>query len=231
MSHAYRVSVYRDNEDTFVTRLDCGDSLESDLDDLRSFVKEFVTRPIGGEVYENMGVLSISITGPFDSATLATLELSPEERLEQAESLEDRICSLGQAAKGRLEKGDLEGARAYAIELQDWASKSTDHPLNGGAQAECHIVLGRIAMKEGRMEDAKSHLQAAGNVPGSPTLNTFGPNMSLARELLLVGEQSAVISYLESCRTFWLLGHSDLDKWIQDIRVGRIPEFGANLVY
>ena len=39
-------------------------------------------------------------------------------------------------------------------------------------------------MDEGRIEEAKRHLLAAGRSSGSPVLGSFGPNMSLAKDLL-----------------------------------------------
>jgi len=38
-------------------------------------------------------------------------------------------------------------------------------------------------LKEGKVEDAKHYLLEAGKTPGSPQLNSFGPDMSLAEEL------------------------------------------------
>lgn len=55
--------------------------------------------------------------------------------------------------------------------------------------------------------------------------------MSLARDLLLAGETDAVLEHLEDCRTLWEMGSESLDRWRDEVRIGRIPDFGANLDY
>jgi hypothetical protein len=55
--------------------------------------------------------------------------------------------------------------------------------------------------------------------------------MSLAKELLECGEPEAVLRYFELCRIFWGSHGEVLDRWTEDVRAGRIPQFGANLVY
>ena len=76
----------------------------------------------------------------------------------------------------------------------------------------------------------------AGNTKGSPQLNSFGPNMLLAKELLEIGEMEIVIAYMELCKQFWhstmrLVAGRPLKKWKQSIENGEIPDFGANLNY
>ena len=41
--------------------------------------------------------------------------------------------------------------------------------------------------------------------PGSPQLNSFGPIMSLAEELLEQGEPDTVLEFFAECRKFWKL--------------------------
>jgi hypothetical protein len=92
-----------------------------------------------------------------------------------------------------------------------------------------NLILGRIALRDGDMEKAKEHLLAAGQTPGSPQLNSFGPNMALARELLEKGEKQAVLEYFERCGSFWK--RAELESWARDVKAGEIPDFGANLDY
>ena len=57
----------------------------------------------------------------------------------------------------------------------------------------------------------------------------YGPNMSLAKDLLEKGERQVVLDYFALCRRFWNYGR--LDDWSQQVKEGKIPDFGANLVY
>ncbi len=45
------------------------------------------------------------------------------------------------------------------------------------------------------------------------------------------GERDAVVEYFELCRKFWKMDTGRLDQWSQQAKAGKIPDFGANLVY
>ena len=62
-------------------------------------------------------------------------------------------------------------------------------------------------------------------------MDSFGPNMSLAKGLLDKGERDVVLQYFDLCRKFWALGQSKLDEWTADVKSGTTPNFGANLLY
>ena len=99
-------------------------------------------------------------------------------------------------------------------------------------------LLGRVALREGRLDEAKRFLLAAGASPGSPQLDSFGPQPDLARELLARGERDVVLRYLELVGAFWardkgatpLGAHvaqanaATLERWKADIRAGRTPD-------
>ncbi len=60
--------------------------------------------------------------------------------------------------------------------------------------------------------------------PGSPTLNNFGPEMLLAKELLEAGDQPTVLKYLRLCQEFWK-DDGELNFWIDIVERGEIPDF------
>jgi tetratricopeptide (TPR) repeat protein len=172
---------------------------------------------------------------------LCDRELPPDDSGEELTEEQKRtlavlstIWRLPELAKAAFAASEFEQARNYATELlQKAASPELDEFFrdDGNAIHHANLILGRLAFREGDIEHAKQYLIAAGKTNGSPQLNSFGPNMSLAKELLECGEQETVLRYFELCRKFWG-SHSDLlDQWTQDVRAGRIPEFGANLVY
>jgi hypothetical protein len=55
--------------------------------------------------------------------------------------------------------------------------------------------------------------------------------MSLAKDLLEKGERDMVLQCFELCRKFWNMDYGKLDEWSKEVKVGEIPNFGANLVY
>jgi len=135
------------------------------------------------------------------------------------------LRELGTSA---FQAGNIERATAYAEEMlegnaEDWNRGNRIHYGN--------LILGRIALLEGNTEEAKSRLVAAGETPGSPQLDSFGSDMTLARDLLEHGETDAVLEYLSLCSKFWELGRGDLDRWIAQIKDGTTPDFGRNLMF
>ena len=79
--------------------------------------------------------------------------------------------------------------------------------------------------------EAKKRLLASDDSKGSPQMNSFGPNMQLAKALLEKGERDAVLEYFQRCGRFWKMGQDQLAAWTAAVKKGEIPDFGANLNY
>jgi hypothetical protein len=133
-------------------------------------------------------------------------------------------------AKSAIEAGDLERAHAWAVQLLSQGTNDKRDWNYGNAIHHGHIILGRIALLLENLVEAREHLIAAGETPGSPQLNSFGPNMILAKELLEKGERDSVIRYFQLCANFWN-NRSELNTWTATVKSGGIPNFGANLAY
>jgi tetratricopeptide (TPR) repeat protein len=164
--------------------------------------------------------------------------MTPQQRLQRAmkeldaaKTSEERFYALNDAAKESFVVGKIEDARKCAQELIVLLPQFQRDWNYGNAMQDANLVLGRIAVHEGRIDDAKHYLLEAGKSPGSPQMDSFGPNMSLAKDLLEKGERQAVLDYFELCRKFWEMSDGRLDKWSQQVKDGKIPDFGANLVY
>ena len=136
-------------------------------------------------------------------------------------------------ARFAIEANEIDKAEAYASELLTMASSNPNASGYGEAIHHGNLVLGRVALRRGDIDSAKEYLIKAGQTPGGGTLGSFGPNMSLAKELLETGEKDTVVNYLELCKKFWDLGRKrqTLTRWIEEIRAGATPQFGANLIY
>lgn len=94
---------------------------------------------------------------------------------------------LENLAKFALEAGLIDDAKDFADTMltDDTAGWNSGNRIHHG-----NLILGRIALTQGDVAEAKTRLLAAGKTPGSPQLNSFGPNMMLAKELLELGELS-----------------------------------------
>jgi tetratricopeptide (TPR) repeat protein len=143
----------------------------------------------------------------------------------------DQLLTLARAS---LDAGELDRAQTLAKSLLALVPRLQADPRFSssvdGILHHSHLILGRVALRKGDIEAAKANLLDAGRVGGSATLSSFGPNMTLAKELLENGEKETVLQYLELCRKFWTFSNR-LDPWIEAIRKGQIPDFGANLYY
>ena len=126
-----------------------------------------------------------------------------------------------------LAAGKPEKAEKYAARLLEVVTEKEESWNYGNAIHEANIVLGRTALWSGKTEEARKFLLAAGRTPGSPQLNSFGPSMELAEELLKKGERETVLQYFELCRKFW--NNPDaierLDEWTKGVREGKTPKF------
>jgi len=81
------------------------------------------------------------------------------------------------------------------------------------------------------VEIAERELLLAGATPGSPQLDSFGPNMSLAKDLLEHKQSDTVVEYFRLCAKFWDLERGSLKRWSVLAKAGEMPDFGANLLY
>jgi len=151
-----------------------------------------------------------------------------EESLALAGTDEDRFYSLDDMASLAFNSGDLNKAADYSNELLKMSSLYKNNWNYGNATFDAHTMLGRVALKKGDIAGAKLHLIEAGKTHGSPQLDSFGPSMDLAKELLATGETAVVIEYLESCKRFWDCDYGSLSKWIKEIKATGTTNFSPN---
>jgi hypothetical protein len=142
-----------------------------------------------------------------------------------------RFYKLAGLAKLALEAEEIDKAQSYARELLALAPEYPKDWNYGNAIYYGYFVLGRVALRHGNVPLAAQYLIDAGSTPGSPQLNSFGPNVTLAKELLEKGQAAAVLQYFALCKNFWKLDHGRLDEWSATVRGGGIPNFTSNLNY
>jgi len=171
---------------------------------------------------------------------LALLGMDPATPKEQLAALEkkaadfkgeDLFDELPHLAKRAFAAGEIDKSESYAQQLLKMAP---DYPKSwnyGNAIFHGNAVLGRVALKRGDVKQADQYLLAAGATPGSPQLDSFGPNMTLAKELLEKNQTDVVLQFFQLCAKFWELNRGKLDQWSAEVRQGKIPFFGSNLSY
>ena len=185
------------------------------------------------------GILSAAAPSKGQGAPNAELSAAAQGRmmkitrgdLSAATNEVERFYALNRASKKALKAGKIEEARGFANELARLAPAYTNDWNYGNAIQDANQVLGRIALAEGNVAEAKKRLLDSADSKGSPQMNSFGPNMQLAKELLAKGESQVVLEYFNRCQRFWKMGADRLSAWGQAVNMGETPNFGPNLDY
>lgn len=227
----FRISYFDSEEGQVVgppDHLICDETFDESFEKLKGFIRAWMEK---NRSADEVGSLSLNLFGPFPVDQCTVDRRTPEQRLEEAESEKERFRSLGRAALSRFEAGDFAAAEQYTAELQEMLPAWGDLADSSDAIHHLHILRGRLALTHGDREEAKRHLLESASTEGSPVMCTFGPNMSLARDLLLAGEREVVLEYFHACRKFWEMGGESLDVWEMYVKAGRLPDFDGNLVY
>ena len=146
------------------------------------------------------------------SAEAAALILKNyEARLKTTDNSEQKFYLVTRLAPVAYSAGDMYKARSYSIGLLGMAGDFRADWNYGNAIHIGNLVLGRIALGSGDVAEAKRYLLESGKTIGSPQLNSFGPNMTLAKELLERGERQVVLDYFKLCAVFWKMENERLN--------------------
>jgi hypothetical protein len=180
-----------------------------------------------GELYAHQARSS-----PAGSPALAQTAASAVRELEKAWNLSGSSNTdplLSRIAKLAVVAGEDPKAVQYAtVLLNTFKPGGGQSPLTvGGPIHDGNMVLGQVALHRGDRAGAEQYLLKAGATPGSPQMQRFGPNFSLARDLLAAGSRDVVIRYCDEVAKFW--GDGKLATWRAAIAAGRTPDFGDNL--
>lgn len=141
----------------------------------------------------------------------------------------DKFYAAPRAAMAAYTLAEYPLSRDLAIMSLEWAPSFQDNWNYGNAVHFAHTALGLLALGSGDNRAAVEELRLSGETPGSPQLNSFGPSMRLARDLLRAGESAAVLSYLQQCRRFWKMGDIWLGMWEKKVARGAMPTFFMQL--
>lgn len=142
----------------------------------------------------------------------------------------NRFYSLEDLMEAAYKSNDM----AATIKLaQEYLELASAYPCNwnyGNAIHDANRYLGFVALKGGDVDGAAVFLLRAGKSSGSPQLNTFGPELDLADELLQLGKAETVRVYLADIKKFWEMDQGKVQEWLADIDKGgrpRINRFAA----
>jgi len=167
-----------------------------------------------------------------DKKTIASQLVAAQEKvIRTLPKAEDKFHMTREITPLAFNAGDQVMAGMYAKDLLIQAESMKDDWDYGNAVHTANLVLGRIALAAGDIDEAKRLLLLAGKTPGSPQLESFGPDMLFAKELLEKGEKDVVIQYFTLCSAFWKMDDGKLAQWKTEVQNNEIPDFGPNVRY
>lgn len=110
---------------------------------------------------------------------------------------------LCQSAWRALRRGDVEKAEFLAKQSLHQAKHTARNWNYGNVIHDANQILGLGALRRGDVKRAKRFLVLAGKTPGSPQLDSYGPRLALAAELVQRGEIEVVLEYLHTIHRFF----------------------------
>ena len=136
---------------------------------------------------------------------------------------------LPKLAGAAIKAGKFQDAERYGHEMLAQVKEIGKKNWNyGNLIYYGNFTLGMVELKKGNTDKACEYLLEAGKTPGSPQLNSFGPDMTLAYFLLLKNRRETVTKFLKLCSKYWKNG--ECKKYLADIKAGIMPNF-RNLHY
>ncbi|MDD2716665.1 MAG: thioredoxin family protein [Candidatus Wallbacteria bacterium] len=116
----------------------------------------------------------------------------------------EHYCGLFKIIKDAFADCRTEEVKAFCSEYLGLAESFGKNDWNyGNAVYEANLYLGLTALAEGDANSACEYLLKAGTTPGSPQLESYGPDLSLAKKLIKLGKTAEVKQFLDQIRQFW----------------------------
>jgi predicted Ser/Thr protein kinase len=154
---------------------------------------------------------------------------APGEATPESDSELAAFWQLGRDLEAAFKQNDFDAVKTIAEGYLDAAKKFPDDWNYGNAIHDANAMLGLAALVDGRMDQAKERLRAAGKATATPQLVSFGPNLKLAAALLALDERQTVLDYLADSKSFWT-NHEQVERLTKAIERNTTPwEFRAAL--
>jgi len=135
----------------------------------------------------------------------------------------EHFYRLEEQIRAAYESQDDAQLKARANEYLNLAALYRCNWNYGNAVHDANRYLGLASLRSGDLSQAATFLVLSGKSTGSPQLDTFGPDLTLADELLKHGQADAVKAYLTDIKHFWRMDNGQVDEWLSAIDRGERP--------
>jgi hypothetical protein len=134
-----------------------------------------------------------------------------------------RFYAVGESMASAYLAGNDDQVNSLAREYLELATIYRCNWNYGNAVHDANRYLGLVSLRSGSVNQAAAYLELSGKTPGSPQLDTFGPELDLANGLLKRGQVEAVKQYLMDIKIFWKSDNGQVDRWLAAIARGERP--------
>ncbi len=141
-----------------------------------------------------------------------------------AKSNEDKLDVIDQLMMDAYYSQNYPLANEYALMVNKYIP-SWDPISHNDVIYHSYMMQGLVALRNKNISAADHFLLKSGQTSGSAPLDSFGPNMMLAEQLLRNGQKAVVLQFLKECSTFWNAGPNPLQHWITEVKQGKQPDF------
>lgn len=160
------------------------------------------------------------------------LALPPAERFPLLGELSERAFAAGEnirytKAEWKAAQASWERARRYASEAVTLAPQFTGHPDYALVLFKAHQTLAILAVRNGDMAGAASHLAESSRVPASEDL-TYMSGVTATRavhQMIRYGDRAAVIEYFDRMAAVNRKERDSLVQSAESLRRGEMPDW------
>ncbi len=155
-----------------------------------------------------------------------------EEALSLTEGSTGRYNVLLHLPEAAFYAQQFDSACNFSVKLLDQAHELDEELQPAGiwsyvdAINRANVILGRVAVRRGQLDNAKQFLLRAAKIKGTGTFFP-GPDTELAQELLEGGQRAAVLEYVNLCTKVWTDQRNlqSLNRWTALIKAGETRVF------
>jgi hypothetical protein len=164
---------------------------------------------------------------PLRTAYWSYIDTVVDEEARAVDHFRDLSHVVMTAARSQSLAGLRRGEPAAHEVLEGKVKLPATYEFRNDAVYYARILVGRIALASGDVGGARRELLAATYMTETGDLHLFGPDMTLAQELIERGESAVVLEYFSACAKYWPDSAVQIQKWATEVSSGHQPDFGG----
>ncbi len=176
-------------------------------------------------VYERLGLLYSCSPASNDRRTWKKKAVKAYRKSYQLAHGSDRYLVAAHYAGALLNVADNRAAETVVMRTIREMEFCTSYIECGDARHRLYSLMGRIALRRDNPEMATYYLFKSIEDFRPPLLSSFGPELQLARDMLIIGRKREVLRYLYLLKSRWAKRGKVLETYIKSVKeTGKFPD-------